>query len=293
MRISGRVTSEPPIPSDAARQLLGRHHHPDVVRLAARREAVVLLRHRQPEAADLGQSRDDRFGDVGVGAMHVLGRGPDLVLGETPERVGDQLEVRAEVGRTRAVLRALVGERFEEGGGAVRRDEVVRGCEESRIDPPEVFSADHPAHDVGDRVGHERAGQHRLDFAVPGVAAHDPPGFDRGGGVGQVVRDHLVLVELVDRQLGAVEARLREVRDRGVDDFGRHGDGRPGRPFLIGAHARTIPTGSRAGRMRVRRRPTAFSSSGARALSWPPSNSVPGSSPWSAASSTPRSWASP
>ena len=104
----------------SARQLLGRDDHADVVGLAAGREAVVLLRHRQPEAADLGESRDDVLGDVAVGAVHVLGDGADLVVGETPERVGDELEVGAEVRRSGAVLRALVGERFEERGGAVR-----------------------------------------------------------------------------------------------------------------------------------------------------------------------------
>ena len=49
--------------------------------------------------------------------------GPDLVLGEAAERVGDELEVVGEVRRPGAVLRALVGERFEERGIAVRGDE--------------------------------------------------------------------------------------------------------------------------------------------------------------------------
>ena len=41
----------------AARQLLGRDDHADVVGLAAGREPVVLLGHRQAEAADLGEAR--------------------------------------------------------------------------------------------------------------------------------------------------------------------------------------------------------------------------------------------
>ncbi len=125
-----------------ARQLLGRDDHADVVGLAAGREAVVLLRHREPEAADLGQAGDDVLGHVGVRAVHVLGDGADLVVGEAPERVGDELEVGAEMGRAGAVLRALVGERFEELGRAVRGDEVVRGRERGRIDAPELLPAD-------------------------------------------------------------------------------------------------------------------------------------------------------
>ena len=125
-----------------ARQLLGRDDHADVVGLAAGREPVVLLGHRQPEAADLGQAGDDVLGDVGVRAVHVLGDGADLVVGEAPERLGDELEVGAEVRRPGAVLRALVGERLEEAGRAVRGDEVVRGRERGRVDAPEVLAAD-------------------------------------------------------------------------------------------------------------------------------------------------------
>ena len=65
--------------------------------------------------------------------------GPDLVVGEAAERLGDELEVGAEVGRAGAVLRALVGERLEERGRAVRGDEVVRGREHRGIDAPELL----------------------------------------------------------------------------------------------------------------------------------------------------------
>ena len=124
----------------AARQLLGRDDHADVVGLAAGREPVVLLGHREPEAADLGEAGDDVLGHVGVRAVHVLGDGADLVVGEAAERVGDELEVGAEVRRAGAVLRALVGERFEEGRRAVRGDEVVRGRERRRDRRPRASS---------------------------------------------------------------------------------------------------------------------------------------------------------
>ena len=106
-----------------ARQLFGRDDHADVVGLAAGRETVVLLGYRQPEAADLREPRDDVFRDVTVRAVHVFGDGADLVVGEPPERVGDELEVGAEVCRSGSVLRALVGERLEERGRAVRGHE--------------------------------------------------------------------------------------------------------------------------------------------------------------------------
>ena len=68
--------------------------------------------------------------------------------------------------------------------------------------------------------------------------------LDRGGRVGEVVRDHLVLVELGDRELAVVEARLREVRRPRCRRRRPAGRPRPRPRCLVGAHARTIPTGS-------------------------------------------------
>ena len=182
--------------------------------------------------------------------MHVLGRGADLVVGETAEGVRDELEVVVEVGRPGAVLGALVRERFEEGGRPVLGDEVVRGREVGGVDAPQHLPADEPRGDVGDRVGDESTRQHRLDLAVLGVAAHDPPGLDRGRGVREVVGDHLVLVQLRDGELPVGEALVREVRHRAFDEGRRQLDRDVRRPFLIAAHARTIPTGRPGGRMR-------------------------------------------
>ena len=74
VRISGRVISEPPMPSDAPRQLLGGDDHRDVLAVAALAVAAVLGRHRQPERADLGEAGDDLLGHVAVRAVDVLGR---------------------------------------------------------------------------------------------------------------------------------------------------------------------------------------------------------------------------
>ena len=110
-RISGRVMSDPGHAERAARQLLGGDDHPEVVGLAAGGEPAVLLGHREPEAADLGQPGDDVLGDVGVVAVDVLGDRPDLVLGEAPEGVLHHLEVGVEVARP-----LLAGQAARKGG---------------------------------------------------------------------------------------------------------------------------------------------------------------------------------
>ena len=57
VRISGRVMSEPPAPSEPRRQLLGGDDHADVLGLAAAAVAAVLLGDRQAEGAHLGRGR--------------------------------------------------------------------------------------------------------------------------------------------------------------------------------------------------------------------------------------------
>jgi hypothetical protein len=94
-------------PANAERppgQLLGGDDHAEVVVLAAGGEPAVLLRHRQAEPADLGQAGDDVFGDVGVFAVDVLGHRPHLLLGETVERLTDELEVVGQVGGAGSLL---------------------------------------------------------------------------------------------------------------------------------------------------------------------------------------------
>ncbi len=87
------------MPSEPAAQLLGGDDHSHVVALTARGEAAVLLGHRESEAAHLREPRDDVLGHIAVLPVDVLGDGLDALLGEAPERVGDELEVRVEVAR--------------------------------------------------------------------------------------------------------------------------------------------------------------------------------------------------
>ncbi len=158
--------------------------------------------------------------------MDVLGDGADLVVGEAAERVGDQLEVVGEVGRSRAVLRALLTERVEELGRAVRLDERQRRRELRDIHAPCGRSAEHPGGDVGDRVRDVRARQHRFHFAVLPVGAHDLRAFDGGRRVGEVVGERLVLVEAGNRDLAVLGGRLGEVPRRASHDGVRGVDGR-------------------------------------------------------------------
>ena len=88
-----------PCAQGAAGQLFGGDDHAEVIGLAARGEAAVLLGNRQPETTHLGQSADDVLRDVGVRPMDVLGDRSQLVLGEAPERVLHHLEVLVEVTR--------------------------------------------------------------------------------------------------------------------------------------------------------------------------------------------------
>ena len=141
-------------------------------------------------------------------AVHVLGDRPDLVFREAPERVGDELEIVGEVGRAGAVLRALLAERVEERGRAVRGDEAAAPARARSASTPHVrLAAEHAGGDVDDRVGDVGPGEHRLDLAVLAVVAHDLRALDRGGRVGEVVREHLVLVELGDGDLAALDGR--------------------------------------------------------------------------------------
>ena len=132
VRISGRVMSEPPTPSEPHDSSSVGDDHAEVVGLAAGREPAVLLGHRQAEATDLGEPGDHLLGDVGVRAVDVLGDRADLVLGEAVERLAHQLEVVVEVRRTGAVARELVGERLEELGRPVLRHEVARRSQSRR-----------------------------------------------------------------------------------------------------------------------------------------------------------------
>ena len=65
-RISGRVMSEPPAPSEPRDSSSVATTMPRYSDSPPAREPAVLLGDRQAEAAHLGQARDDVLGDVGV-----------------------------------------------------------------------------------------------------------------------------------------------------------------------------------------------------------------------------------
>ncbi len=136
--------------------------------------------------------------------MHVFGVGADLVFGEAAERLTDELEVVGEMRRSGAVLHALVGERFEELGRAVFGDERHRRRERVALGAPRLAAPERASGDIVHRVGHVRAGEHRLHLAVLAVTAHDAGALDRGGRVGEVVRDRLVPVERGNRKLAVL-----------------------------------------------------------------------------------------
>ena len=112
----------------------------------------------------------------------------------------------------RAASELRIPEPAHERPGAVER---------AGLDAPCLFPAADPGHHVEDGVGDEGAGDarprgdpwRRRSTAAPGHG-------DRGGGVGQVVGDHLVGVDAVP------STRAGQVADRGVDDTGRRGRGR-------------------------------------------------------------------
>ena len=171
----------------AAAQLLGGDDHADVLGLAAAAVAAVLLGDRQAEGAHLAETADDVLGDVVVVAVDVLGDRLELVLGEAAEGVLHQLEVVVEVPGA-----LLPGERGEEGRVAVGGAEGAGAVEGADLDAPRGLAPEEPAGQLADGVGHEGAGDLRLELAVGAVVEHRVRRLDGGGGVGEVVAEHLV-----------------------------------------------------------------------------------------------------
>ncbi len=124
-----------------AAQLLGGDDHAHVVALAARGEAAVLLGHRQPEAAHLGQTGDHVLGDVGVRAVDVLGDGLASLSSANRRNVSPhELEVGVEVARS-----LLAGEVGEEVGVAIRGEERTGWVERAGLDAPTALRGRAPA----------------------------------------------------------------------------------------------------------------------------------------------------
>ena len=189
-RISGRVMSEPPAPSEPRGQLLGGDDHAEVVGPAAGGVAAVGLADRQAEGAHLAQPRDDVLGDVVVGAVDVLGPGGDAVLGEAAEGVLHHLEVGVEVAGA-----GVVGQVGQELRIAVAAHEVPGAVERRPGRPPQPVPSEDAAGHVRSGVGHERSGEAGLVVALGPVVQQRPRRLDRGGGVGQVVGEDLLLVD--------------------------------------------------------------------------------------------------
>ena len=205
----GPRDERPADPQGAPAQLLGGDDHAHVVALSTRREAVVFLGDGEPEAAELGQALDDLLGDVQILAVHVLRVGADLLLGEAVERLAHQLEVLAQMARAFRCRQSRQHRRIalfaEEGCG--RR--VPAG-----LDPPQRFPARHAADEVGHDVGDERRGYAGLDLSQCAVLQRGPRRGHGGGGMRDVVRDDLVVVDAATRPYrlaGSVHQALGQI----------------------------------------------------------------------------------
>ena len=134
------------------------------------------------------------LGDVGVGAVHVLGDRADLVLGEAAERVPHELEVVVEVVGARAVRRPSASA-SRNCGVAVRGDERRGRRRGRRARRPTCASRPTSRRRRRRPRRRRRRGRARLDLAVLAVVEHDAGDLDRGRGVGEVVGEDLVLVD--------------------------------------------------------------------------------------------------
>ena len=154
-------------------------------------------------------------------AVHVLGVRADLVLCEAVEGLADQLEVLAQVS---GALRR--GQARQDGGVALLAEERRRRIGPPGLHAPEPLPPRHPAHQLGDDVGHEGGGDAGLHLAVLAVRQCGPGGGHRSRGVRHVVGDHLVGVDpaaVTDRGTRLVDEVLGQV-DR-VGGGGEHGGG--------------------------------------------------------------------
>ena len=104
--------------------------------------------------------------------------------------------------------------------------EVVSAREVGGVHAPCAVPADEAPDDVGERVRDVRVCQLGLQLATRRVLEHDAGSGDGRRGVGEVVRDDLMPVELRDGDATAVAREAREVKDGGVDECGGGIDGR-------------------------------------------------------------------
>ena len=184
------------------------------------------------------------LGHVGVGAVHVLGDRTDLVLGEAPERLGDELEVVGEVGRAGAVLRALLAERLEERGRAVlrRRTAAPARVRSGRRPTPSRVRA------CGSRRRRPRRRRTRGRASTRSRRARRTSHmtFEPSTAAAAWARSYasdLVLVELGDGDLAALGGRGRRACAAALfDDAGDRVGGGAGRAERVG-HGRRLGAG--------------------------------------------------
>ncbi len=174
-----------------SRQLLGRHHHAQVVVLPARRVAAVLLGDGQPERAQLAEAGDDFLRDVVVAAVDRLRRRGDLVLGKATEGVGDHLEIGVQMAGARLPCQCR-----QPAGVAVGGHEGRRPREGAR--PRRPTTASRPSSRLA--TSHTASAAKAAASAAssgPRVAVVEggPGRLDGGGRVSQVVGHRLVLVD--------------------------------------------------------------------------------------------------
>ena len=93
VRISGRVMSEPPMPSDPRDSSSVDTTMPSESCSPPDANPSYSSGTERPNAAQLGQPGDEVFGNIGIGAVHVLGDRTDAIVGEAPEGLRDELEV--------------------------------------------------------------------------------------------------------------------------------------------------------------------------------------------------------
>ena len=188
----------------APRQLLGGHHHAHVVGLAAGGEPPVLLGHRHAEAAHLGHPEMISSG------MSVLARWMCSARGRICSSAN-----RWKVSRTssKSASRWRVPGRSAREARKAGSRKVATNASAGAIHPaatPHSGAApDDPGGQVGHGVGGEGAGDPGLGVAVGPVGQDGLGRSDGGGGVGDVVGQHLGRVGTAGSDQGG---------DAGIDD---------------------------------------------------------------------------
>ncbi len=136
--------------------------------------------------------------------MDVLGPGPDLLVGEAVERLAHQLEVGVEV-----PIALHLGQAGQEGRIAVGGHELLGGRHPVAVHAPLPGAADGATGQIGHRVGGEGAGDASLGLPECPIGQDGLGGPHGGGGVGDVVGQHLGPVRSAPGGQG---------HDAGVDD---------------------------------------------------------------------------